>query len=290
MHPLAIALVLVSAALHSWRELLTKKSHDKQIFIWLVCLTATVIFFPLFVYEAILGHVTGMTVALALGASVTHAIYWYWMSRAYDGGDLSHVYPIMRSAPALIFILSVFFLHEHVTTLATVGVVTIFCGIYMINMKKISVQGFLEPLRSFGERHTQFAVLTALAVTTYSLQDKVIISVIDPLLYCYFIVVFPTLYWTPFILRKKPMSAIANEWKKHPRDIIINGIIAFASYALILSALTVERVSYVSSLRQISIVFGVLLGGHLLKERHKWIRLSAAGLIFAGTVMIAFAS
>jgi len=50
-----------------------------------------------------------------------------------------------------------------------------------------------------------------------------------------------------------------------------------------------ERVSYVVGLRQLSVVFAVLLGGQLLKEKHQVIRLAAASLIFAGALMIALA-
>ncbi len=289
MHPLAIALVLASAGMHAWRELITKRAHDKQIFVWLFCVVSIVLFFPFFVYEIVIGNMSWNALMIGLGASVIHASYWYFMSRAYECGDLSHVYPIMRSAPAPIFILSVIFLHEHVSTLAIIGVATILVGIYMINMKRMSLQGFLEPLESLRERHTRYALLTAFTVTLYSIQDKIIVGHLDPLLYTYFLLTIPTLYWTPFILRTKTRSAILAEWNRSPADIILNSIIGTVSYALILTALTIERVSYVSSLRQISIVFGVFLGGHLLKERHKWIRLGAAGLIFAGTLMIAMA-
>ncbi|NOS67185.1 MAG: EamA family transporter [Candidatus Peribacteraceae bacterium] len=289
MHPLAVTLVLISAAIHAWREMMMKKSHDKQIFIWLICTTAVVIFFPMFVYEVWQGHLTQTAVVLSMGGAITHSIYWYFMSRSYEKGDLSHVYPIMRSAPALVFIIAVLFLHERVTTLATLGVVTIVAGIYAINMKSVTFRGFLEPLQSFGERSTRFALLTMLMVTAYSIQDKIMMQHVSPLLYSYFTVVFPTLYWTPFVLKTKSKAAITAEWNKSPFDIILTAIIAMVSYSLILYALTFERVSYVSGLRQIGIVFGVLLGGHLLKERHKWIRLTGSGLIFAGTILIATA-
>lgn len=289
MHPLAITLVLISAAIHAWRELMMKKSHDKQIFIWLLCTSAIVIFFPMFLYEAWIGNVTLTALLLSIAGAVTHSVYWFFMSRSYEAGDLSHVYPIMRSAPALVFILAVIFLHEYVTTLAVIGVVTILVGIYMINMKSLSLARFFEPLESFKERHTRFALLTMLMVTAYSIQDKVIIGHVSPWLYSYFTVLFPTLYWAPFIWKTKTRAAVAREWKRSPFDIILTAIIAMISYSLILYAYTFERVSYVSGLRQIGIVFGVLLGGHLLKERHKWIRLSAAGLIFIGTGMIAVA-
>ncbi len=289
MHPLAITLVLISAAIHALRELIIKRAHDKQIFAWLICLVCIPLFFPLLVYEWLQGNVTWVAVQITIGAGVVHSLYWYWMTRAYDGGDLSHVYPIMRSAPALIVILSILFLGEHVTLLAAIGVVTILLGIYMINMKKFSLQGFLEPIESLREKHTQFALITACAVTAYSLQDKIVIGHMDPLLYAYALNVIITLYWAPFIYRYKTRVQIRTEWERSPRDILLNAVIGTSSYALILVALTMERVSYVASLRQISIVFGVLLGGHLLQERHKWIRLGAAGMIFTGTVMIAVA-
>ena len=60
-------------------------------------------------------------------------------------------------------------------------------------------------------------------------------------------------------------------------------------YALILVAFTIERVSYIVSLRQISIVFAVLMGGHFLKEKHRGIRLTGALIIFVGGVLISLA-
>ncbi len=289
MHPLAVGLVLVSAVIHAWREMITKKAHDKQIFVWLFCVVAVIILFPILLYEGVEGRVTGTALLIALGASVIHSLYWYFMSRAYEAGDLSQVYPIMRSSPALIFVLSVVFLGEQVSALAVLGVVTILAGIYTINMKRLTPKGLLEPLKALKERHTRFAILTALAVTAYSIQDKLVVQRIDPFLYNYLLILFPTLIWTPFILKTKSAAAIVREWKRSPRDIVINAVIAALSYSLILKALTFERVSYITSLRQVSIVVGVLLGGHLLKEKHKWIRLCAAGLILAGTAMIAFA-
>src|SRR5687768_1581040 len=110
MHPLAITLILASAGIHALRELIMKKAHDKQVFAWLMCVVCIPLFLPFLVYEGTRGNVTMMTVYITAGAGIVHSLYWFFMSRAYEGGDLSHVYPIMRSAPALIFILSVLFL------------------------------------------------------------------------------------------------------------------------------------------------------------------------------------
>jgi drug/metabolite transporter (DMT)-like permease len=50
-----------------------------------------------------------------------------------------------------------------------------------------------------------------------------------------------------------------------------------------------ERMSYVVGLRQLSIVFAVLLGGHLLKEKNKKIRIASSIIIFIGAYLIAIA-
>jgi uncharacterized membrane protein len=69
----------------------------------------------------------------------------------------------------------------------------------------------------------------------------------------------------------------------------MSGIISIVGYTLILVAFTIERVSYIVSLRQTSIVFAVLMGSHLLKEKHGGIRLTGALIIFAGGFLISLA-
>jgi uncharacterized membrane protein len=69
----------------------------------------------------------------------------------------------------------------------------------------------------------------------------------------------------------------------------MSGIIGIVGYALILFAFTIERVSYIISLRQISIVFAVLMGSHFLKEKHQGIRLTGALIIFVGGFLISLA-
>ena len=54
-------------------------------------------------------------------------------------------------------------------------------------------------------------------------------------------------------------------------------------------AISLARVSYVVGLRQISIVFAVLMGSHLLKEKQKAIRLAGALIIFTGGFLISLA-
>jgi uncharacterized membrane protein len=112
---------------------------------------------------------------------------------------------------------------------------------------------------------------------------------IPPVLFAFFHLFFGMCYYTPYIIYTKTAVNIKKEWNSGPVRIIMSGIIGIVGYALILFAFTIERVSYIVSLRQISIVFAVLMGSHFLKEKHQGIRLTGALIIFVGGFLISLA-
>lgn len=289
MHPLAIGLVILSAVIHAWREMLTKKAQDKQVFVWWYEIFAMIFFLPFFIYFIITEGVTLIGIGFGALTGCVHFFYWIFLSKSYEKGDLSHVYPIIRSAPALVLVLSIFFLGEQVSVQGVVGVLVILIGVYMINMKQLSLRGFLEPLRSLKDTATQYALLTALTVAIYSITDKIGVQFAHPLIFGYFITIFAFALYTPYIFYSKKRAVIVAEWKANKKMILMNGFLVKFGYLLILITLTFERVSYVTGLRQVSIVFGVLLGGHILREKHKAIRFIAAATIFAGAILISTA-
>ena len=61
------------------------------------------------------------------------------------------------------------------------------------------------------------------------------------------------------------------------------------SYSLIVFVMKFEKISYIMSMRQLSIVFGVILGNMVLKERYGLVRFIASCLIFLGIFCIGIA-
>ena len=59
---------------------------------------------------------------------------------------------------------------------------------------------------------------------------------------------------------------------------------------LVLAALTTTQVSYVSPVREVSVVFGALLGTLVLREPFARAKIVGAALIFAGIVCIGLAA
>lgn len=292
MELLAVVLVLVSALMHSFRDLFTKKSEDKQAFVWWYELAAVVIYSPLFAYILLTsGFPSQAAILISLIASLVHFAYWIFLSKSLQHGDLSHVYPIMRSSPGPVLILSIIFIQENVTLLGALGILLVMAGIYIINMRKLTLSEILAPIRSItGEKATQYALAVLLAVSIYSIIDKFAVSsVVNPLVYIYLINFFALALFTPYIASTTSVAILKNEWKTNKKTIILNGFIVIFSYALILIAFTMENAGYVVGLRQLSVIFAVIWGGHLLNEKNNRIRLLASVITFIGAFLIAIA-
>ena len=113
MSSIAIGLVLLSAFFHALRSLYTKESGDKEIFLWLYSIIALLFFIPLFVYFLFKAGINNPAAyAWSVGSGFIHFLYWIFLTGAYKEGDLSHVYPIMRSSPAPVLVIAVLFLGE----------------------------------------------------------------------------------------------------------------------------------------------------------------------------------
>ncbi len=291
MNLLVVFLIILSALMHAFRNFFTKKANDKQIFVWWYEIVAMIFFLPVFLWYIFREGVSNpFYFVIGIAAGLIHFLYWYFLAKSYEKGDLSHVYPIMRADPSFVLLFSVFILKEDISLMGAIGVLTVAFGVYTINLKAFGAKEILTPIKEiFREKHTQFALLTAISVATYSIIDKVGVSYVHPILHIYFITVVAFALFTPYIFKTKNKKLIKNEWVINKKEIIISGIIGILGYSLILIAFTFEKVSYVVGLRQLSIVFAVLLGGHVLKEKHKVLRLIAALFIFAGVYLITIA-
>ncbi len=292
MNTTAILLVIISAAAHASRDFLTKKADDKQVFTWWYQLWGLVFFLPLFLYFAFAqGIPLPAAIYLGLFSGAVYFIYWFLLAKTYEEGDLSRVYPITRSSPALVLIFSILVLDEEISQLGGIGIGLTVIGVYTINMKQFSTAELLAPIRSIRhDRPTQFAFLTLISVTLYSIVDRLAIDYLHPVVYLFLLSLCGTIFFTPYILKTKTRAAIGAAWQNHKKAILLNGILVLYGYIPILIAFTLERLSYVVSLRQLSIVFAVLMGGQLLQEPHKLIRFLAAAVIVAGAVLISLST
>jgi drug/metabolite transporter (DMT)-like permease len=128
-----------------------------------------------------------------------------------------------------------------------------------------------------------------ISVAVYSLVDKIAVSRMNPVIFAYLFPWVTMVMFTGYLFKSKPAGALKSEWAAHKKSIVACGFLSIFGYFLILMAFTMERMGYVVGLRQLSIVFAVLLGSRFLQEANRGIRLVSSVVIFAGIFMIAMA-
>jgi len=291
MSTIAIWLVLVSAVLHALKSFFIKKAKDKFVFISIYNNIACFIFLPFLLYfvgttnfdwEAFLFW--------GVFSSICHFAYFFCFAKSMESGDLSLVYPIIRSSPALVLICAILFLGEEVSLRGALGISIVVVGIYIINFTKISLSEFLDPFKNLlTVPSLRWSLLTMITVTGYSIVDKQGAVTNHPMIFACAIPIFTSSLFTPYVMSIKNRSLFREEWRENKRDILINSVICVGGYVLIIIAFSFEKLSYVAGLRQVSVVIAVILGGSLLKEENFKIRIIASSLIFLGAYLIATA-
>ena len=291
MNETVIILVVLSAVMHALRNFFTKKAYDKQAFVWWYEVFGLLFFTPVFAFVLFSeGFEFSISFFIILLSGFVHFIYWFFLAKSLENGELSLVYPIMRSSPALVLVFSITILGEAVSLLGGFGILLVIFGVYTINMEKISVLELYRPIKAVrNDRATQFALMTLFSVAAYSIIDKIAVEQMNAVIFTYLYPWFSMLLYTFYIHRVKHKGELRKEWFVDKKIILVCGFLSIFGYFLILIAFTMERVSYIVGLRQLSIVFAVFLGGQVLKEKNRIIRFSAGFIIFFGAYLIAIA-
>ena len=280
-----LGLVLGSAFMHVLWNILVKSSRDKLVFMGWGFLFSALFYLPLFLMNLGKSPIPPLGWTLIWISGFIHVVYTITLTKAYDKGDLSLVYPLARSAPLFVTLWAVFFLKERLTMGGFLGILFVVVGAYIIGLRALAWRELIKPVFSLKDKPYQLALLTALLVSLYSIVDKVGVQHVYPFTFYYLMLLTRLVLYVPFVFKTRHTSVVP-EWKRNKKNILLIGIIQFLSYLLILYAMTLTKVSYIVAIRQISAVFGVLAGTALLKEKYGLVRFVASSFIFLGIFLI----
>jgi uncharacterized membrane protein len=287
MEPFAVVLILLSAASHAVWNFLAKGSRDKDSFMLLMNLSSQLTLLPVFILWLDDWSLPLSVLPFLSISAGTEAIYFLALSRAYDVGDLSVVYPVARSSPLFVAVAGAVLIGEALTAIGMIGILLVLVGVYILHLRSLRLDSLLEPLRSFKGPAFGFAVIAALGTTAYSLSDKVGVTRVNPILYAFWLEVAIILVLTPIVLKKRGYRNIKSEWSIAWGKITLSGALMRGGYLLVLVAMTLASVGYILAFRQVSVVIGAFLGVVLLGEGYGAPRLLGSAAIFAGVYIIA---
>ncbi len=209
--------------------------------------------------------------------------YQLFLLAAYRAGDLTQVYPIARGiAPLLVTVVSVLFLGVQLSLLAVLAVAAIATALASISIarQRDGTQNLKAAI---------FAGVTGCFIAAYSLVDGLGARLAGTALGYYgWLAVGNALLFSAVVEVTTPglLRRVAREAK---RVCIVGGSAYFIAYAIVIWAFTQAPIALVAALREISIVFALLIGVLFLQERLTTAKLLATLVILGAAVLLRFA-
>jgi drug/metabolite transporter (DMT)-like permease len=281
MPTLAIALLFLSASLHTLWNLLLKGSRHKFIASWWIVTIGALMFMPgLFI--------TGMPPQeiwlLALFSAGLEGAYFLTLSLAYKNSDFSLVYPMARgTAPAFLLLWSLLFLNERLTSWGLVGLALIISGLLLTGASSLIQNRKNIP----NIKGIAAALGTAFLISVYTFVDGNAVKRGPALPYGLLMFTLIPIWTTPMVLRRYGWPQMLGEWTAQPGRFLVTGFFSVLAYLIALYAYSIAPISYSGAIREVSVVLGALAGWFFLKERLGSVRVIGAIIIFAGILTIA---
>jgi drug/metabolite transporter (DMT)-like permease len=285
MSLVALALVITGAMLHAYWNVQAKKASGGVPFIWLFGLVSVVLMLPLAAWRLAgsWSAIDANFVIAVVASAVIHVLYSYALQRGYRSGDFSVVYPVARGvAPMMTVAGAALLLAEATPLLNWLGAGAIATGIILLGWQR--GRGLSSMRGGIG-----WACLTGATISAYTLVDGWAIAKLhaDPVTYYALGLLLRSILFAPVALRDRP--ALRESMRKSLPQIAAVGICAPIAYLLILLALQHAPVGQVAPLREISMLFGVFVGGSHLGERIGGSKLVGVILLGLGALLVAIA-
>ncbi|KJY82799.1 multidrug transporter [Vibrio galatheae] len=292
----AIALVVISAFLHAGWNLLSKSNKSSGTAFFLSsCAAASLVLAPYIIWylsQVGLSQIPSVFWWVLLVSGVAQCVYLIGLGHAYQHGDIGVIYPIARALPVLMVGVGTAALGYQLSPQVWCGFILITFGCLLVPLSTLHQQ----QLAQYQNMGVFWAIVAAIGTTGYSILDKEALHIIAVLsrivsnlhsaifylgIQFWVIVVIIALY----LVITRQWQQFSQAWSIR-KPCAMAGIMMSTTYGLVLYAMTMtENVSYVVALRQLSIVFGLILGVLLLKERFALARFLGTGLIFSGLVL-----
>ncbi len=270
-------LVLLAAALHAGWNTIVKMRGDRLVIMAIIALAGGVFSVPgIFLFPA-----PALEVWPLLAASIIiRTGYSFFLSYAYDHGDLGQVYPIARgTAPLLVAIGAFIFARENLSIVAFIGILCLVTGVLSLIFD-----------RGTSLRHNKhaviYALLTALCIASYTVVDGIGVRSSQSVLgFAAWLTVGDGLFifLITAIVRGPGVFRIT---KNNLPICCLGGFMQAAAYWIILWALAIAPMAMVSALRETSVLFAAVISTLVLKEGLSVWRFVSASLITLGMVIM----
>ena len=289
----AFALVLLAGVIHAGWNIVAKKAGGDARFSLFTSLCMAVVWAPLGWW---LGRdavpLWGTTEwALVAASALLHVLYFVVLLRGYRVADLTVVYPLARgTGPLISSLAAVALLGERLSALGGAGIAGVVVGVFLIaggpGLLRTAARPVSPQARARVLAGLYYGLLTGLFIAAYTLVDGYAVKVVllSPILVDYVGNLLRCVVLAPVGLMDLP--AARRLWREQWRFALLVGIFSPIAYVLVLYAVQLAPISHVAPAREVSMLFAALIGGRLLGEGDRGLRIAGAVLIALGVVAL----
>jgi len=272
-----ILLVLLAAVLHASWNAVVKMSGDHFLTMATVMGTGGLMAATLLPWLPL--PATESWIFLGL-STLIHLGYYFFLINAYRVGDLSHVYPLARgTAPLLVALGARVLVGERLGTVQFAGLLLVFGAILAFAVE--SARG-----AAWNPRPLLYGLGTAVFIAAYTVTDGIGVrragTPLSYIAWLFFIDGLPLLALAAVTRRTQIGSFLRINW----RSGLAGGLMSALAYGLVIWALSLGPMAYVSALRETSVIFAALIGTRILHEPFGGRRILLAALVASGIVFM----
>ena len=282
-------LVVISALLHPLRVFLIKGDSTPEG----LTLSVVIIFGIMSLFQIIVMDINPFEVfeiwPLVAISSLALLLHFWCIVKSLRVGDFSVNYPIIRSSPLFVVVVGYIFLNHDYSMEILLGIAIVIISAFMIQYTP-GGKFFSKPASLL------LAVLAMCFHGIVTLADAEAMKYVEPAAFLFIQYLFVAPAMALMFILTRPSGKNIYEylflgWKNKPLRFFFAGFTAYISYLLILYSFRMgANVAEVSTIRQISIPFSVLIGGFYLLEKKMNYRLFWSLLLTLGVIVIIVSS
>ena len=226
--------------------------------------------------------------AIAISGFV-HWVYFICLLTGYRKSDLTVVYPVARgSGPLLSSGVAVIVFGEQFSAFGALGIAGVVAGVFLVAGGPALFRAAHDPTqRERIKTGVLWGALTGALIACYTILDAWAVKVLmlSPILFDYWCNILRMPYSSIAVLRNLPEAK--RLWALQWKYAAVVGVLSPVGYVMVLYAAKIAPVSHVAPAREVSMLFAALIGGQLLGETDRGLRILGAFCIAAGVMALA---
>ena len=271
--------IIFAAFLHAVWNAMVKKEEDKYISLTAVVLGHVPVSIVVIFFTPILSI---QSIPYIFVSAIFLSGYEWCLLSAYRLEDYTKVYPIARgTAPIFVVVLSLFLFNVNISKFELMGILVISFGVIILGFQNIKTFKNYSALA--------YALGTGLFISCYSISDgyggRMSMS---PLNYTAWLMVLNAVIFSILLTIMNKPGVVKGVFREGKKIFFIGGTLSYTVYATIVWAFTQASVPTVAAIRETSIIFALLIGFFVLKEKFTLLKTAAVLTIFFGVVLLKF--